>query len=207
MCIAYEVFEVGSTIYDAGDLLITGVNYLRGKASGAELSSTAAGAGAGIFGFGGGYRRAGRAALRAGDWAPTAFHAEELDKHFAKHAAEWGAGNITRGTYLNPARSLLSKQSGGDILEHTRANGDVLRYNARTNEFAVGTADGARLPALGSADVAVVQPDALGQLGLAEALLKSSSGTGAPEAGMSFEIRSQGERDDRARVSHRKHRH
>jgi len=31
---------------------------------------------------------------------------------------------------------------GGDILGAVRKNGDVLRYNARTNEFAVGAADG-----------------------------------------------------------------
>jgi len=65
-----------------------------------------------------------------------------LEKHFAKHAAEWGAGNITQLGYLKRAQSLLGKEVGGDILGAVRANGDVLRYNIRTNEFAVGAADG-----------------------------------------------------------------
>jgi hypothetical protein len=66
----------------------------------------------------------------------------QLEKHFAKHAGEWGAGNITKQGYLKRAQDLLSRQPGGDILGHTRAGGDILRYNARTNEFAVGAADG-----------------------------------------------------------------
>ncbi len=70
------------------------------------------------------------------------FRAGELDIHFEKHAAEWGAGNITKTSYLNRARNLLESAPGGDILGHTRPSGDILRYNVRTNEFAVGTADG-----------------------------------------------------------------
>src|SRR5690606_29285829 len=66
----------------------------------------------------------------------------QLEKHFAKHAGEWGAGNITKQGYLKRAQDLLSRQPGGDILGHTRQGGDILRYNARTNEFAVGAADG-----------------------------------------------------------------
>ena len=65
-----------------------------------------------------------------------------LDSHFAKHAVEWGAGNITKAGYLRRAQSLLGKKPGGNILGHTRANGDILRYNTRTNEFAVGASDG-----------------------------------------------------------------
>jgi pyocin large subunit-like protein len=65
-----------------------------------------------------------------------------LNSHFAKHAAEWGAGNITMTAYLKRARDLLSRNPGGDILEFVREGGDVLRYNTRTNEFAIGTADG-----------------------------------------------------------------
>ena len=66
-----------------------------------------------------------------------------FDSHFAKHAGEWGAGNITKAGYLSRAHNLLGREVGGDILGAVRANGDVLRYNMRTNEFAVGTADGA----------------------------------------------------------------
>ena len=56
MCaVAYGVFEVGSTIYDAGDLAVMGFNYLRGKVSGRELAVTAGGAVLGVVSFGGGY--------------------------------------------------------------------------------------------------------------------------------------------------------
>jgi RHS repeat-associated protein len=86
--------------------------------------------------------RGGARLLARGRWAPTAFRAGELDIHFAKHAAEWGAGNITKGGYLTRARQLLSSDVGGQIQGFTRRNGDVVRYNARTNEFAVAASDG-----------------------------------------------------------------
>jgi RHS repeat-associated protein len=86
--------------------------------------------------------RAGGRLLAAPKWAPTHFRAGELDRHFTKHAVEWGAGNITKGGYLTRARQILSRDAGGSIRGFTRANGDVVRYNARTNEFAVGAADG-----------------------------------------------------------------
>lgn len=75
--------------------------------------------------------------------AARTFADGQLEKHFAKHAAEWGAGNITQARYLRRAQDLLSRQVGGDILGATRSGGDILRYNVRTNEFAVGTAEGA----------------------------------------------------------------
>jgi RHS repeat-associated protein len=83
-----------------------------------------------------------KGALPAARYAAKGFAKGQLEKHFAKHAAEWGAGNITKTAYLKRAQDLLGRDVGGDILGHVRANGDVLRYNARTNEFAVGAADG-----------------------------------------------------------------
>ncbi|MBE7447998.1 MAG: hypothetical protein HS111_03655 [Kofleriaceae bacterium] len=80
--------------------------------------------------------------LTQGAYRAKAFAQGQLDKHFAKHAAEWGAGNITKTGYLKRAQNLLGRDVGGDILGAVRKNGDVLRYNARTNEFAVGAADG-----------------------------------------------------------------
>jgi len=77
-----------------------------------------------------------------GKWRPTNFKPGELDIHFNRHAGEWGAGNITKDAYLKRAGNLLGREPGGEILGHTRANGDILRYNARTNEFAVGAQDG-----------------------------------------------------------------
>lgn len=81
-------------------------------------------------------------ALPAARYIGKGFAQGQLDKHFAKHAAEWGAGNITKPGYLKRAQSLLGRDTGGDILGHVRPNGDVLRYNAATNEFASGAADG-----------------------------------------------------------------
>jgi pyocin large subunit-like protein len=57
-----------------------------------------------------------------------------------KHANEFGS--ITRNAYLQRARTLLGSDVGGDISGVVRPNGDVLRYNSVTNEFAVGRADG-----------------------------------------------------------------
>jgi hypothetical protein len=68
------------------------------------------------------------------------FKPGELDDHYAEHAAEWGG--ITKDAYLKRARSLLGSDVGGDTLGHTRANGDVVRFNKQTGEFAVGQADG-----------------------------------------------------------------
>ena len=61
--VAYGIFEVASTIYDVGDLAVTGVKYLGGRASGQELAVTAGGAALGLVSFGGGAGRAGRLAL------------------------------------------------------------------------------------------------------------------------------------------------
>jgi RHS repeat-associated protein len=80
--------------------------------------------------------------LTQGAYRAAGFAEGQLGKHFSKHAAEWGAGNITKAGYLKRAQSLLGKDVGGDILGAVRANGDVLRYNAATNEFAVGAANG-----------------------------------------------------------------
>jgi len=65
-----------------------------------------------------------------------------LDDHFARHGAEWGVGNITKDGYVRRAQTLLSSTPGGNILGRTRTNGDIVRYNRRTNEFAVGASDG-----------------------------------------------------------------
>jgi pyocin large subunit-like protein len=81
-------------------------------------------------------------AIPAARHAATGFAQGQLERHFRKHAAEWGAGNITRAGYLKRAQSLLRSNVGGDIVGHVRANGDVLRYNVRTNEFAIGAANG-----------------------------------------------------------------
>jgi pyocin large subunit-like protein len=71
-----------------------------------------------------------------GNFAPG----EEAD-HFAKHAGEWPSGMMQQ-QYVGGARQLLSVPVGGNILKKTRANGDVLPYNAATNEFGAMAGDG-----------------------------------------------------------------
>jgi len=87
----------------------------------------------------------GRGTARGEGYVARDFAAGELERHFEKHAieqAEWGLGNVTRGGYLTRARQLLNSPIGRDIDGFVRRNGDVVRYNIRTNEFAVGARDG-----------------------------------------------------------------
>ncbi len=62
-----------------------------------------------------------------------------LDSHYNKHGSEFG--NISKEQYLQGANDLINSTSD-DILTKTRANGDIIHYNPRTNEFAVKSADG-----------------------------------------------------------------
>jgi len=73
--------------------------------------------------------------VQARDFAPG-----QLEAHFAKHGAQFGA--ITISQYLVQARELLDVPVGKDILEKSRPNGDILHYRASTGEFAVMTASG-----------------------------------------------------------------
>jgi RHS repeat-associated protein len=67
ICVAYGIFEAGSTLYDIGDLAVTTYRYVRGRASGRQLLVTAIGVGVGVYSFGGGYGRAGRAGMDGAD--------------------------------------------------------------------------------------------------------------------------------------------
>lgn len=79
-------------------------------------------------------------ALGSGRFTNANFASGQLEAHFAKHADEWGA--IGQDAYLARARSMLSSDPGGNLAGFVRSNGDVLRYNVRTNEFAVGSSSG-----------------------------------------------------------------
>jgi len=68
------------------------------------------------------------------------FRSGEWIRHWRKHGSEFGS--ITPNEYLRRARSLLDQDVGGDILGGVRANGDVWRFNAHTDDFAVRSADG-----------------------------------------------------------------
>ena len=71
-------------------------------------------------------------AVGAGGWVvhnacPGDFAPGKLDSHFADHAAEWGAGNITKASYLKRGESLLKARRR----RHTRIRdrtGRSLRY-------------------------------------------------------------------------------
>lgn len=82
----------------------------------------------------------GQLALPSGRFTNAEFAPGRLEPHFADHAGEYGAIGID--AYVSRARSLLSTDVGNGIRGSTRTNGDVIRYNDRTNELAIGTSDG-----------------------------------------------------------------
>lgn len=121
--ICYVVFEVGATLFDLGDLAVTGVKYLRGNASGRELSVTAAGVVTGVAGFGGGYGRAARSLVRQGAsdvrlWKQLA--SEELlsEARAGIGTAIAGAG-ARRGRAIQDIDRLLA-QYGGEAGDWTK---------------------------------------------------------------------------------------
>ena len=73
--------------------------------------------------------------VRAVNFAPG-----QLQAHYLKHGYQFG--NITEEQYQENARELLNAPAGSDILEKTRANGDILHYRASTGEFAVMSSAG-----------------------------------------------------------------
>jgi hypothetical protein len=73
---------------------------------------------------------------------PKGFAAGRLAEHFRKHAAEWAPPISSEAAYLRQASDLLSFPPGGSILQKVRPNGDILRYNTATNEFASMASDG-----------------------------------------------------------------
>ena len=83
VCVGYALFEAASTAYDVYDLAKTGVAYMRGRASKAELAVTAAGVAAGVVTVGGGIGRAAReTVLESGTvWrAGTSMRARAVDQ-------------------------------------------------------------------------------------------------------------------------------
>jgi hypothetical protein len=75
------------------------------------------------------------ASIKANDFASG-----QLEAHYQKHGYEFGA--LTQDQYLEGARALLNTTPGKDVLEKTRANGDILHYRVSTGEFAVMTSQG-----------------------------------------------------------------
>ena len=59
--------------------------------------------------------------------------------HFAKHGREFG--NVTADDYLRQAQALRDRAAGGDVLESTRRDGVVTRFDQRTSAFLAFNAD------------------------------------------------------------------
>lgn len=66
---------------------------------------------------------------------------KSLEKHVRKHIAEYG--DISEEEYINRAQKLLRQSPSDDILVLKRADGSVAKYRISTNEFVVGTKEGA----------------------------------------------------------------
>ena len=127
MCIlgvAWAAFEIGSSIMDGYSTISVWNDRC---ASVVDKWLTTGLFAVGLVAPGGGGATAYRAFAR-GRW---------LD-HFVLHGAEFGYKNSME--YLRGAQSLT--RGGGNVLTHTRKNGDQLFYNPGTNEFAVLRKDG-----------------------------------------------------------------
>jgi hypothetical protein len=60
--------------------------------------------------------------------------------HFVKHGAKFGSK--TAAAYERAASSFLAGKPRPGVMQGIRSNGDVVRYNPKTNEFAIKTKDG-----------------------------------------------------------------
>ena len=66
---------------------------------------------------------------------------KSLEKHVRKHIAEYG--DISEEEYISRAQKLLRQRPSDDILVLRRSDGSVAKYRISTNEFVVGTKEGA----------------------------------------------------------------
>lgn len=57
----------------------------------------------------------------------------QLDEHFVKHGAEFGA--ISKAQYLRLAQELRDAPAGGPILESRRPSGEFSRFDRRHGYF------------------------------------------------------------------------
>lgn len=59
--------------------------------------------------------------------------------HYEKHGGEFGS--ISKEEYLRQAQSLRDRAAGGDVLEATRADGAVTRFDRKTGAFLAFNSD------------------------------------------------------------------
>lgn len=64
----------------------------------------------------------------------------QLDEHYAKHGAEFGA--ISKADYLRLAQQLRDARPGGPILEARRPTGEFSRFDRRHGYFGAYNPDG-----------------------------------------------------------------
>lgn len=64
----------------------------------------------------------------------------QMDEHFTKHGAEFG--QITEQEYLRLAQTLRDERAGGDVLDISRPDGTVSRYDRTSGAFIAFNADG-----------------------------------------------------------------
>lgn len=127
----YAAFEVGATAYDLYDLGRTAYRYAQGRESGAALGVTAAGVGAGVVGFGGGYGRMARAAMNSLDDLSSAAMAADrggltkAGRELAKHGGRDGSAFPKVG-----GRPADKNRAGQQIVDDILSNPGS-RFNAR----------------------------------------------------------------------------
>ena len=61
--------------------------------------------------------------------------AAKLGDHFARHGSDFGSRSAA--AYQRSASRFLTGTPGRGVMEKTRANGDVVRFNPKSNEFGV----------------------------------------------------------------------
>ncbi|MBV9948536.1 MAG: Hint domain-containing protein [Myxococcales bacterium] len=139
----YFVGASGAWVHNDGcDTAIPSTPTLPGGGGGSGGGgSSSGGGGGGGTGGGGSSSSSSSSSSGAATVTPGNFQPGQLQAHFDKHKGEWPPG-LTQQQYLDGARNLLSQFPGGNVLGFTRANGDVLRYDTATNEFAVMAKDG-----------------------------------------------------------------
>jgi pyocin large subunit-like protein len=67
---------------------------------------------------------------------------EQKEDHFWNHNREFEPEFASPDAYESAAIEFLSRELGNTILECVRRNGDVIRFDTRSNEFAICDRDG-----------------------------------------------------------------
>jgi pyocin large subunit-like protein len=65
---------------------------------------------------------------------------QKLQEHYEKHGAEFGS--ITIDEYLRQAQTMRDRTPGGSLLEFTRTDGVITRYDRDTGAFIAFDSDG-----------------------------------------------------------------